>query len=82
MEFEALYNGKFTLDEIGFIQIAQSRVLSAVARGEIDQAIWHIPILATTPFNTSHYVFPSAQTLINLSVDKRSLSATLKAWLK
>jgi hypothetical protein len=28
--------GQFTVDETGFIQIAQSRVLSAVTRGEID----------------------------------------------
>jgi hypothetical protein len=28
--------GKFTVDEIGFIQIADAKVLAAVARGEID----------------------------------------------
>ena len=28
--------GPFTVDEIGFIQIADTRVLAAVARGEID----------------------------------------------
>jgi len=28
--------GPFTEDEIGFIQIAQTKVLAAVARGEID----------------------------------------------
>jgi hypothetical protein len=28
--------GPFTVDEIGFIQIAQTKVLAAVARGEID----------------------------------------------
>ena len=28
--------GPFTVDEIGFIQIADAKVLSAVARGEID----------------------------------------------
>ncbi len=28
--------GPFTVDEIGFIQIAETKVLAAVARGEID----------------------------------------------
>ncbi len=28
--------GPFTVDEIGFIQIAQTKVLAAVARGEVD----------------------------------------------
>ena len=28
--------GPFTVDEIGFIQIAATKVLAAVARGEID----------------------------------------------
>jgi hypothetical protein len=28
--------GSFTVDEIGFIQIAEAKVLAAVARGEID----------------------------------------------
>ncbi|MBE0568410.1 MAG: hypothetical protein IH577_01880 [Deltaproteobacteria bacterium] len=28
--------GPFTVDEIGFIQIAETRVLAAIARGEID----------------------------------------------
>ena len=28
--------GPFTVDEIGFIQIADAKVLAAVARGEID----------------------------------------------
>ena len=28
--------GEFTVDEIGFIQIADAKVLAAVARGEID----------------------------------------------
>jgi hypothetical protein len=28
--------GPFTVDEIGFIQIADTKVLAAVARGEID----------------------------------------------
>lgn len=28
--------GPFTLDEVGFIQIAPAKVLAAVARGEID----------------------------------------------
>ena len=28
--------GKFTIDELGFIQIAASKVLAAVARGEFD----------------------------------------------
>ena len=28
--------GDFTVDEIGFIQIADAKVLAAVARGEID----------------------------------------------
>jgi len=27
---------KFTVDEVGFIQLATSRVLAAVARGELD----------------------------------------------
>lgn len=29
-------SGKFTVDEIGFIQLADVAVLAAVARGEID----------------------------------------------
>lgn len=29
-------SGPFSVDEIGFIQIADSKVLAAVARGEID----------------------------------------------
>ena len=29
-------SNEFTVDEIGFIQIAQARVLAAVARGELD----------------------------------------------
>ncbi|OHC66983.1 MAG: hypothetical protein A3H93_18140 [Rhodocyclales bacterium RIFCSPLOWO2_02_FULL_63_24] len=29
-------SGKFTVDEIGFIQLADVEVLAAVARGEID----------------------------------------------
>lgn len=29
-------SGPFSIDEIGFIQIADSKVLAAVARGEID----------------------------------------------
>lgn len=28
--------GVFTIDEVGFIQIAPSKVLAAVARGELD----------------------------------------------
>ena len=28
--------GPFTIDEVGFIQIADTKVLAAVARGEID----------------------------------------------
>ncbi|MBE0568746.1 MAG: hypothetical protein IH577_03600 [Deltaproteobacteria bacterium] len=28
--------GPFTVDEIGFIQIAETKVLAAIARGEID----------------------------------------------
>ena len=28
--------GPFTVDEVGFIQIAQTKVLAAAARGEID----------------------------------------------
>ena len=28
--------GSFTVDEIGFIQIADAKILAAVARGEID----------------------------------------------
>lgn len=28
--------GEFTIDEIGFIQIAATKVLAAVARGELD----------------------------------------------
>ena len=29
-------SGEFTIDEIGFIQTADTKVLAAVARGEID----------------------------------------------
>lgn len=29
-------SGEFTIDEVGFIQIAAVKVLAAVARGEID----------------------------------------------
>lgn len=29
-------NGKFTVDQIGFIQLADVEVLAAVARGELD----------------------------------------------
>ena len=29
-------SNEFTVDEIGFIQVAQARVLAAVARGELD----------------------------------------------
>lgn len=29
-------SGEFTVDEVGFIQIALTKVLAAVARGEID----------------------------------------------
>lgn len=37
MEKKAGYTtGPFTVDEIGFIQIADAKVLAAVARGEID----------------------------------------------
>jgi len=37
MEKKAGYSaGSFTVDEIGFIQIADAKVLAAVARGEID----------------------------------------------
>ena len=37
MEKKSGYSaGPFTVDEIGFIQIADSKVLVAVARGEID----------------------------------------------
>lgn len=37
MEKKAGYTaGDFTVDEIGFIQIADAKVLAAVARGEID----------------------------------------------
>jgi len=37
MEKKAQYSaGSFTVDEIGFIQIADAKVLAAVARGEID----------------------------------------------
>lgn len=37
MEKKAGYSaGPFTVDEIGFIQIAPAEVLAAVARGEID----------------------------------------------
>lgn len=32
----AYTTGKFTIDEVGFIQIAASKVLAAVARGELD----------------------------------------------
>jgi hypothetical protein len=30
------HHTEFTLDELGFIQIAQTKVLAAVARGEVD----------------------------------------------
>jgi hypothetical protein len=30
------HHTEFTLDELGFIQIAQTKVLAAVARGELD----------------------------------------------
>jgi hypothetical protein len=37
MEKQSGYTtGPFTVDEIGFIQIADAKVLAAVARGEID----------------------------------------------
>ncbi|MBW6503131.1 hypothetical protein K0B90_02485 [bacterium] len=37
MEKETGYSaGPFTVDEIGFLQIADAKVLAAVARGEID----------------------------------------------
>ena len=37
MEKKAGYSaGPFSVDEIGFIQIAEAKVLAAVARGEID----------------------------------------------
>ena len=37
MKKKARYTaGEFTVDEIGFIQIADAKVLAAVARGEID----------------------------------------------
>jgi hypothetical protein len=37
MEKKAGYSaGSFTVDEIGFIQIADAKVLAAVARGEVD----------------------------------------------
>jgi hypothetical protein len=37
MEKQSGYSaGPFTVDEIGFIQIADAKVLAAVARGEID----------------------------------------------
>jgi len=37
MEKKAGYSaGPFSVDEIGFIQIADAKVLAAVARGEID----------------------------------------------
>ena len=29
-------SGEFTIDEVGFIQLADTKVLAAVARGEID----------------------------------------------
>lgn len=32
----AYTTGKFTIDEVGFIQIAASKVLAAAARGELD----------------------------------------------
>jgi len=32
----AYSGGEFSVDEIGFIQIADTKVLAAVARGEID----------------------------------------------
>jgi hypothetical protein len=37
MEKKSGYSaGPFTVDEVGFIQIAPAKVLAAVARGEID----------------------------------------------
>jgi hypothetical protein len=37
MEIKGGYSaGPFTVDEIGFIQIAPAKVLTAVARGEVD----------------------------------------------
>jgi hypothetical protein len=37
MEKKFVYTaGSFTVDEIGFIQIAKTKVLLAIARGEID----------------------------------------------
>ncbi|MBE0557741.1 MAG: hypothetical protein IH628_10960, partial [Proteobacteria bacterium] len=37
METKSGYSaGPFTVDEIGFIQIAETKVLAAAARGEID----------------------------------------------
>lgn len=37
MKIDSGYSaGPFTIDEIGFIQIADTKVLAAVARGEID----------------------------------------------
>ena len=37
MEKKSEYSaGPFTVDEIGFIQIADAKILAAVARGEID----------------------------------------------
>jgi len=37
METKSGYSaGPFTVDEIGFIQIAETKVLAAIARGEID----------------------------------------------
>ena len=37
MEKKIVYTaGSFTVDEIGFIQIADAKVLAGVARGEID----------------------------------------------
>ena len=37
MEKKAVYTtGPFSIDEIGFMQIAPAKVLAAVARGEID----------------------------------------------
>lgn len=32
----AYTTGRFSVDEVGFIQVATARVLSAVARGELD----------------------------------------------
>ena len=55
MEKKSGYSaGPFSVDEIGFIQIADAKVLAAVARGEID-----LNRIAR------EYLYPSAESRVN-----------------